>query len=303
MFDRKSLKFKFIIASLITVSNVWFYNWLGPVEGFAIFIALFNIPVVQSSMVYFEFKKNYIHFSIPKDECLKKVLQQTSLMIMALCLLKMVCLPHLTLFRSTISWNIAFLYCFISVPLQVWIVRGCLQTAVHDILFELICLVKDIKDDMAEDFSFLFTNLLFLFYHLNYGVGFSVASFVAGLFWSDMSVINAGDSNLVYPLISHIIVGFFAFSLSFDQCSQALVSMNLPIAFAFISVMYWARKDARFQWSQWFQDNVWGVCNTKFEFPIPMFSSNLAPVCESLSRSVQEYSDRFRSWVTLPKYK
>ena len=153
MFDKNSFKFKLVVAAIIMASNIWFYNWLGPVEGYAVLVAIFNIPLVQGSMFYFDYKKQYIQFSMPKYEYLEKILYQTALMILALVLIKLICLPHVPLLRDSFNWGVAFVYCFVSVPLQVWIVRGCLQQAVHDILFGIISLVKDIKDDLADKSS------------------------------------------------------------------------------------------------------------------------------------------------------
>ena len=118
------------------------------------------------------------------------------------------------------------LYCFVSVPLQEWIVRGCVQTAVYDLCYNFKMYIRQVCNLPALDISILITNTMFLLFHLNFGISFSIASFVVGLYWSEMSLLD--NTNIMYPMLSHMFIGFVAFCISFDMFAESLLMMNFP---------------------------------------------------------------------------
>ena len=211
---KKLLMFLWVVAFNLTLYPLAMgcaYAWIA--DNLGALMCIFNIPNAYFGMKLIEKKNNLLSFKWPEKESLIRSIIITVVFSLATLLLKVVCFPLMVLIHTgAIDYSILAIYCLISVPIQEVCVRGVLQSVWYDFMdscwgcytwIQNICSNKTVFD-----LSKVMTNACFFMFHLHKGLAFSLASFVLGLYWSEMSLFNSSTGmhypnavNLVYPTL------------------------------------------------------------------------------------------------------
>lgn len=247
------LKNKLLIISLVGLSNVVFYPLAiiyAPIvilQNLGMFMCFVNLPSAYIGMKMIAKKSNLLNIKKPTLNGFAKMIAISVAFMMATFLMKVFCFPAMVLIDyNLLNLSALAVYCFVSVPIQELVIRGVLQSVYYDLLTSLRYSENSrvFTNELLKDFSKLISNICFFMFHAHKGIGFSLASFILGLYWADMSMWQ--DSNMVYPIFSHMIVGGFGFLLSFDVfSSQLLAAGTLPLLFGAVGVGGWLMTDNR----------------------------------------------------------
>jgi hypothetical protein len=246
-------KNKLLIISLVGLSNVVFYPLAiiyAPIvilQNLGMFMCFVNLPSAYIGMKMIEKTSNLLKIKKPTLNGFVKMIAISVAFMMATFLMKVFCFPAMVLIDyNLLNLSALAVYCFVSVPIQELVIRGVLQSVYYDLLTSLRYSENSrvFTNELLKDFSKLISNICFFMFHAHKGIGFSLASFILGLYWADMSMWQ--DSNMVYPIFSHMIVGGFGFLLSFDVfSSQLLAAGTLPLLFGAVGVGGWLMTDNR----------------------------------------------------------
>lgn len=100
------------------------------------------------------------------------------------------------------SWGAYFLFLFLYLlfcPLQEFIVRGCIQTSLQNMI--------DGRPNFIKWKAIFISNLLFTSAHSHLSLGFALSTFIPGLFWGWLF---ARQRALTGVCISHVLIGGWA---------------------------------------------------------------------------------------------
>lgn len=100
-------------------------------------------------------------------------------------------------FKNFYTWTLTlFPYCFVIVPAQEFITRGCLQSYLEFLLI----------GKRKKELAILIPNLLYAVFHLLLSIYFAVASLFGGIF---IGWLYSRTHNLLGVWISHLLIGIF----------------------------------------------------------------------------------------------
>lgn len=202
-----------LFLNLIEKSKLYFSSTTLLSLALIVIFTLVTFSVVKKS------GKPYSFYGITREHAAKNFFEGilfTIPVLIAIVLLKWLVityipsLNHFPLFDHTASfrngtvfnWHTYFLFMFLYIifcPVQEFIVRGCIQSSLQNLM--------DGTQNSVKWKAIIISNLLFASVHSHTSLGFALSTFIPGIFWGWL---YARQNSLIGVSVSHCLVGVWA---------------------------------------------------------------------------------------------